>query len=150
MMNAQASTQTHTGSTTTRTSALSYHVVTSWTLVSAQTISALYQVYRSTIMEVPQSDAFGAPAVIGYTILFTLALLVRLGRRWTWWLTLLSTLAMLNFGIFFYFPDVTAARQFGPIDWIEGVVYVGLLFVAAIMSIFSLAGVTLAPDTKPA
>ena len=119
-------------------------------LVSAQTISALYQVYRSTIMEAPQYDAFGAPAVIGYTILFALAWLARLGRRWTWWLTLLWTIAMINFGIFFYFPEMTAARQFGPIDWIEGVVYEGLLFVAATMSIFSLSGVTLTPDTKPA
>ena len=149
-MTADTSTHMRTTSTTTRTSAISSRVATFWTLVSAQTISLLYQVYRSTIMEAPQWDAFDAPAVIGYTILFGVALLARLGRRWTWWLTLLSSIAIINVGIFFYFPEVTAARQFGPIDWIEGVVYEGLLFVAAIMSIFSLAGRTLAPDTKPA
>ncbi len=148
-MNAQASTQVRSTPRTIRESVIEYRTFTFWTLVTAQSVSALYQLYRSTIMEAPQYDAFGTGAVIGYAVLFGFAFLARLGKRWTWWLTLLSTTALNLFGIFVYYPQTTTARRFGLIDWTEGVVYVGLLFVAATMSALNLAAVTLAPDKEP-
>src|SRR5215204_4306034 len=38
--------------------ALKHHIVAFWTLAAAFVISALYQLYRSALMEVPEYDAF--------------------------------------------------------------------------------------------
>jgi hypothetical protein len=50
---------------------------------------------------------------------------------------------MILVSIFYYNPRILLERQPGVIDWFEDLVFTGLLFVAAVLLAYEVAGMTL-------
>lgn len=119
-----------------------------WLLILAFVISAAYQLYRSTIMALPAYDAFGLSSVLLYSCALAISWLATTGRRWATWLAFVTSMLWILLGILFYFPTITALRVFGPIDWAEGVLYLALIFAAAVLLALDLLGVSLTPSEK--
>ncbi len=116
-------------------------------LASAFVISALYQAYRGTLMEIPE-DAFTATTALIYAALVGVSALVLTDKRWAWGLVLALVVFFLALGSFYYYPVVATARTMGPIDWLEGSVYLGLLSVAGFVCVLRLLGARLAPNNE--
>jgi hypothetical protein len=129
---------------------LKHHIVTFWTLAAAFVISAVYQLYRSALMEVPQYDAFTLVTGIVYASFIGVSALVLTDRRWAWWVVSVLVLLLLLVGVFWYYPVVVPARieaeAMGLVGWLEGSVYMGLLFVAGFICILNLLSVRLVPE----
>jgi hypothetical protein len=127
--------------------ALKHHIVAFWTLAAAFVISALYQLYRSALMEVPEYDAFTLTTGIVYAAFIGVSALVLTDRRWAWWIVSVLVLLLLSLGVFWYYPVVVPARieagAMGLVGWLEGTIYMGLLFVAGFICILNLLGVRL-------
>ena len=116
-------------------------------LASAFAISALYQAYRGTIMEIPD-DAFTPTTVLIYAALVGVSALVLTDKRWAWGLASALVLFFLALGPFYYYPVVATARTMGPIDWLEGSVFMGLLTVAGFVCALRLLGARLVPTKR--
>jgi hypothetical protein len=127
--------------------ALKHHIVAFWTLAAAFVISALYQLYRSALMGVPEYDAFTLTTGIVYAAFIGVSALVLTDRRWAWWIVSVLVLLLLSLGVFWYYPVVVPARieagAMGLVGWLEGTIYMGLLFVAGFICILNLLGVRL-------
>ena len=74
---------------------------------------------------------------------FVLAMLVRTGWRWVAWTALAAGVALIM--IFYYSPTILPQRKPSLIDWFEGKLYTGLLFVAVALLAYDLLGKTLVP-----
>src|SRR5215203_7532254 len=126
---------------------LKHHVVAFWTLATAYVISALYQLYRSVLMEVPQYDAFTLTTSIVYASLIGVSALVLTNRSWAWWVVSGLVVLLVLVGVFWYYPVVVPARieagAMGLVGWLEGSMYMGLLFVAEFICILNLLGARL-------
>ena len=116
-------------------------------LASAFAISALYQAYRGTIMEIPD-DAFTPTTVLIYAAFVGVSALVLTDKRWAWGLVSALVLFFLGLGPFYYYPVVATARTMGPIDWLEASVFMGLITVAGFVCALRLLGASLAPNKK--
>ncbi len=116
-------------------------------LASAFLISALYQAYRGTIMEIPE-DAFTATTALIYAALVGVSALVLTDKRWAWGLVSALVVFFLALGSFYYYPVVATARTMGPIDWLEGSVFMGLLTVAGFVCALRLLGTRLVPSKR--
>ena len=129
---------------------LRHHIMAFWTLAAAFVILAVYQLYRSAFMEVPRYDAFTLTTGIIYASFIGVSALVLTARRWAWWVVSVLVLLLLLVGVFWYYPVVVPARieagAMGPIGWLEGSVYMGLLFVAGFVCLLKLRGVRLVPE----
>jgi hypothetical protein len=127
--------------------ALKNHIVAFWTLAAAFVISALYQLYRSALMEVPEYDALTLTTGIVYAAFIGVSALVLTDRRWAWWIVSVLVLLLLSLGVFWYYPVVVPARievgAMGLVGWLEGTIYMGLLFVAGFICILNLLGARL-------
>lgn len=121
---------------------LSRSTATFGVLASAFAISALYQAYRATIMEIPE-DAFTVTSGVVYTALIGISALLLTCRRWAWWLVSTVVFFFLLLGPFYYFPEVATVRDMGLIDWTEATVFMGLLSIAAFICTLELLGVRL-------
>jgi len=128
---------------------LRHHIVAFWVLAVAFVISAVYQLYRSTFMEIPRYDAFTPTTGVAYACLIGVSALVLTDRRWAWWVVSVLLLLILV-GIFWYYPVVVPARieagAMGVAGWLEGSIYMGLLFVAGFVCLLKLWGVRLVPE----
>ena len=109
-------------------------------LAAAFAISALYQLYRAALMEVPEYDAFTPATGVAYLAFIGISALVLTDRRWAWWVVSALVLAL---GVLWYYPVVAAAREMGFVDWLEGSFYVGLIFVAGFVWTLKLLGARL-------
>jgi hypothetical protein len=118
-------------------------------LLAAFVISALYQLYRATLMEVPEYDAFTGATGAAYLVFVGISALVLTDRRWAWLVVLALVLALLSVGVFWYYLVVAAARieagAMGLVGWLEGSLYMGLLFVAGFVCVLNLLGARLVP-----
>jgi hypothetical protein len=127
--------------------ALKHHIVAFWTLAAAFVISAVYQLYRSALMEVPEYDAFTLTTGNVYAAFIGVSALVLTDRRWAWWIVSVLVLLLLSLGVFWYYPVVVPARieagAMGPVGWLEGTIYMGLLFVAGFICVLNLLGARL-------
>jgi len=123
---------------------LKQSTVTFGVLAAAFAISALYQLYRASLMEVPEYDAFTAATGAAYLAFVGISALVLTDRRWAWWAVSVLVLALLALGVFWYYPVVATARiESGAmclVGWLEGSVYMGLLFVAGSIFVLNLLG----------
>jgi hypothetical protein len=126
--------------------ALKQSTVTFGVLLAAFAISALYQVYRATLMEIPEYDAFTPVTGAAYLSFIGISALVLTDRRWAWWVVSVLVLAMLSLGVLWYYPVVAEAREMGFVDWLEGSVYMGLLFVAGFVCVLNVLGTRLVPE----
>src|SRR5215203_7058200 len=130
--------------------AVKHHIVAFWTLTAAFVISAFYQLYRSALMEVPEYDAFTPTTGIVYAAFIGVSALVLTDRRWAWWIVSVLVVLLLLLGVFWYYPVVVPARieagAMGQVGWLEGSVYMGLLFVGGFVCLLNLQGVRLVPE----
>jgi hypothetical protein len=129
---------------------LKHHIVAFWTLAAAFVISAVYQLYRSAFMEIPQYDAFTLTTAVVYASLIGVSALVLTNRRWAWWVVSVLVLLLVLVGVFWYSPVVVPARieagAMGLVGWLEASVYMGLLFVGGFVCLLNLLGVRLVPE----
>jgi len=121
---------------------LSHSTAAFGVLASAFAISALYQAYRATVMEIPE-DAFTVSTGASYAALVGVSALLLTRKRWAWWVVSALVLFFLLLGPFYYFPEVTTARDMGPIDWLEASVFMGLLSIAGFICALEVIGVRL-------
>jgi hypothetical protein len=131
---------------------LEQRTVTFGVLAAAFVFSALYQIYRAVLMEVPEYDAFGLSTGAAYLAFVAISALVLTNRRWAWLVVLALVLALLAVGVFWYYPVVAMARMqagaMGPAGWLEGTVYTGLLFVTGFICALNLLGARLVADRR--
>jgi hypothetical protein len=119
-----------------------------WVLSVAFVLSFAYELYRASVKHgVSRHDSrrsflqsvplyVGAAAVAG-------ALIV--GFSWAPVVGLVSSIGMILISIFYYNPRIMLERSPGLIDWMEDLVFTGLLFVAAALLLYQVLGVTLLP-----
>ena len=128
---------------------LKQNTLTLGVLAAAFAISALYQLYRATLMELPEYDAFTASTAVAYAAFVGVSALVLTDRRWAWGIVSALVFAMLSLSVLWYYPVVVPARieagAMGPVGWLEASVYLGLLFVAGFVCTLRLLGARLAP-----
>ena len=101
-----------------------------WALLVAFVMSFAYELYRATVKRgTSRHDSMPLflQQGVGLYVIAGLALSV----------------GMIVVSIFYYNPKIMLERQPGLIDWIEDLVFTGLLFVAATLLAFELYGMTL-------
>jgi hypothetical protein len=129
---------------------LRHHIVAFWVLALAFVVSAVYQLYRSAFMEIPRYDAFTPTTGVTYACLIGVSALVLTDKRWAWWVVSVLVVLLIVVGVFWYYPVVVPARieagAMGVAGWLEGSVYMGLLFVAGFVCLLKLWGVRLVPE----
>ena len=126
-----------------------HHVPAFGVLAAAFAASALYQLYRSMLMEVPEYDAFTVTTAVAYAAFVGVSALVLTDRLSAWWSFSALVLVLLSLGVLWYYPVVAPARieagAMGLIEWFEASVYMGLLFVAGFVCALRLFDAHLAP-----
>lgn len=128
---------------------LKQNTLTFSVLVTAFAVSALYQVYRAMLNEIPKYDAFTPMTGAGYLAFVGISALVLPDTRWAWWVVSVFVIVLLALSIFWYHPTFTMGRMetggMGLVGWLESTVYVGLLFVAGFVCGIHLLGIRLIP-----
>lgn len=113
-----------------------------WVLTATFTLSIAYELYRATVRSgvsahdsirgfVGQLPVYVAAAVV-IAVLF-------LGEDWAAWVGLAFSVAAILVSITYYNPRIMLDRRPGIVDWLEDLVFTGLLFVAAAQLIYHLA-----------
>jgi len=127
-----------------------HHIVAFRTLAAALVISAVYQLYRSAFMEVPRYDSFTLTTAVVYASLIGVSSLVLSDRSWAWGVVTVLVVLLVLISVLWYYPVVVPARieagAMGLVGWLEGTVYVGLLFVAGFVCLLKLGDVRLVPE----
>lgn len=122
-----------------------------WTLVAAFTLSFVYELWRATAKAgtsrhdsvrvlLTEGVPFYLVAGVVIGLLFTFA-----SAGWAAWLGLAYCIALILVSIFYYNPQVMLDRKPGLVDWFEDLVYTGLIFVAAALLLYAVAGWSLSP-----
>lgn len=62
---------------------------------------------------------------------------------WAAWLGLVFCIVMILVSLLYYNPVIMLERQPGIIDWVEDLLFTGLLFVAATLLLYEVLGWTL-------
>ncbi len=117
-----------------------------WILVIAFALSFMYELYRATIMA--GTSRHDSPRGLAQTlVLYAVAAIVIAALfaslSWAVWAGLVFSVLMILVSIFYYNPTIMLERKPGIIDWFEDLVFTGLLFVAATLLVYELAGKTL-------
>jgi len=118
-----------------------------WILIATFALAIIYELYRATLKAgtsrhdsmrvfVTQGIPFYVLAGVVIALLFT-------GAVWAAWIGLVFSIAMILVSIFYYNPRMMLERKPGLIDWVEDLVYTGLLFVAAALLVYAVAGKSL-------
>jgi hypothetical protein len=120
-----------------------------WVLVAAFVLSFVYEVYRATAKtgtsRHDSMQAFAKNNIVFYTIAALVIALLFAGFDWTPWVGLLFSGGSIAASILYYNPKILFERTPGIIDWLEDIVFTGLLFVAAALLIYRVMGITLRP-----
>ena len=117
-----------------------------WILIAAFGGSLLYEVYRATAKagtsrhDSPDALARQLPLYVGAAIVIGL-----LFARYEFgsWIGFGFTVVVIAISIFYYNPTIMGERRPGMIDWLEDLLFTGLLFVAAALLAYDASGWTL-------
>ena len=118
-----------------------------WALLVAFVMSLAYELYRATVrrgtsrhdsMPLFLQQGIGLYVIAGIVVYALFA-----GYEWAATAGLALSVGMIVVSIFYYNPKIMLERRPGLIDWIEDLVFTGLLFVAATLLAFELCGLTL-------
>ena len=118
-----------------------------WALLVAFVMSLAYELYRATVrrgtsrhdsMPLFLQQGIGLYVIAGIVVYALFA-----GYEWAATAGLALSVGMIVVSIFYYNPKIMLDRRPGLIDWIEDLVFTGLLFVAATLLAFELCGLTL-------
>lgn len=120
-----------------------------WMLVAAFLLSFVYEVYRATAKAgTSRHDsmrAFATNNLAFYAIAASVIALLFLGFEWAPWVGLIFSGGAIAASIFYYNPKILLERAPGVIDWLEDIVFTGLLFVTAALLIYQVLGISLTP-----
>ncbi len=117
-----------------------------WVLIAAVAISLAYETFRAvaragvSTYDSPRSLMIGIPL---YAVIVAVAWLLFAGETWVVWVAFIMTVGLIAISIFYYSPVMLAARRPAMIDHLEDKLYTGLLFVAAALLVYRIAGVSL-------
>lgn len=118
-----------------------------WVLVAAFAISLHYEIWRATAKAgTSRHDsprAFAQQLVLYVAAALVVAALMA-GTVWASWLGLLFSVVMILVSVLYYNPVIMLDRRPGMIDWIEDLLFTGLLFAAATMLLYDVFGFTIA------
>ena len=113
--------------------ALSTHAA--WVLAGAFALSLAYEFYRATWKAgTSRHDTMRTFVVQGVALYGTATVVIALlfhGAAGSQWIALAFAVVMILVSIFYYNPRVLPERRPQMIDWVEDLLFTGLLFVAA-------------------
>lgn len=117
-----------------------------WVLIVAFAGSLVYELYRATARA--GTSRHDSPAALGkQSPLYAGAAIVSalLFARFDLasWIGLGFTVVVIGISIFYYNPTIMDERRPGIIDWLEDLLFTGLLFVAAALLAYDATGWTL-------
>lgn len=122
-------------------------MLAAWVLLAANVISLAYEVWRATAKSgTSRHDSMRVLLTQGtfiYGVAAVVLVLMFLGTAGSAWIGLVFVLISIAVSVFYYNPVVMPERDPGLIDWVEDLVFTGLLFVAAAFLILDVAGRTL-------
>jgi hypothetical protein len=117
-----------------------------WVLVVTYAISLAYEIWRvaarSTVSRHDSRRAFWQESWL-YLVAAAVIVLLLLGVPYAAWVGLVFSVLVILVSIFYYNPKIMLERKPGIIDWVEDLVYTGLLFVAAALLTLEVSGLTL-------
>lgn len=117
-----------------------------WVLLITFALSFSYELYRATIKAgTSRHDSMRSfiQTLVLYAAAATVIAALFAGLSWAAWAGLVLSILMILVSIFYYNPKIIVERRPGVIDWLEDLVYTGLLFVAATLLIYEIVGKTL-------
>ena len=121
--------------------------LSAWVLIVTFAISLIYELWRATA-RAGTSRYDSMRAFVQELWLYVLAaiviVLLFVGVPFAAWVGLIFSLAVIVVSIFYYNPRMMLERKPGIIDWVEDLVYTGLLFVVAAFLTLEVSGLTLA------
>jgi phosphatidylserine synthase len=118
-----------------------------WVLVVTFVLSFLYELWRATAKAgtsrhdtmrglLLQVGAAYLPATVVIGMLFA-------GTSGAAWVGLVLCAVSIGISVFYYNPVIMLERKPGIIDWVEDLVFTGLLFVAAALLLYEATGFAL-------
>jgi hypothetical protein len=114
-----------------------------WVLVVAVVISLVYEIWRATSKAgTSRHDSlqFLMGGLVAYVIAAAVIAVLFVGPAWAAWVGLLFCATWIVYGIVVFNPVVMLERKPGLIDWVEDLVFMGLLFVAATLLLYEVLG----------
>ena len=121
--------------------------LSAWVLIVTFAISLIYELWRATAKAgTTRYDSLREFAKLSwlYVLAAVVIVLLFVGVPFAAWVGLVFSLAVIVVSIFYYNPQMMLARKPGIIDWVEDLVYTGLLFVVAAFLTLEVSGLTLA------
>lgn len=114
-----------------------------WVLVITFAVSLLYEIWRATskagTSEHDSLKALGQQLVL-YVVAAAVITALFVQAAWAAWAGLVFCVVMILVSVLYYNPVIMLDRKPGIIDWVEDLVFTGLLFVAATMLWYEVLG----------
>ncbi len=118
-----------------------------WVLLAAFAISLAYELWRSTAKAgTSRHDSmrvFITQGIVIYVVGAVVVGLLLAGVAGAAWIGLVTAVGGILVSVFYYNPVVMPERQPELIDWVEDLVFTGLLFVAAALLAYEVLGKSL-------
>lgn len=113
-----------------------------WVLVITFAISLAYEIWR-TATGTTRHDTMRNFVGLGLVLYGSAAVVIGFlfaGTGWSAWVGLVYSVVLIAVSIFYYNPVILPERDPGLIDWVEDLLYTGLLFVAATQLVYAVMG----------
>jgi len=114
-----------------------------WVLTATFILSIVYEGYRATVhagdSQYDSTRAF-VEQLPFYAVATAVIAVLFVGHDWAAWVGLAFCCVVILISIFYYNPRIMLARKPGLVDWIEDLVFTGLLFAAAAQLVYEVAG----------
>lgn len=114
-----------------------------WVLIVTFAVSLLYEIWRAT-SKAGTSRHDSPKALAQQLVLYVVATAVIaalfVGAAWSAWAGLLFSVGMILVSVLYYNPVIMIDRKPGLVDWVEDLVFTGLLFVAATLLLYEVLG----------
>lgn len=117
-----------------------------WVLGVAFGMSLLYELWRATARAgTSRHDSMTGflQQLVTYVIAGVVIVALLAGWSWSAWAGLVVSVVGILVSIFHYNPVIMLEREPGIVDWIEDLVFTGLLFVAATLLLYEVLGMSL-------
>jgi hypothetical protein len=118
-----------------------------WVLAITFGFSFAYEVYRATV-KAGASRHDSIRALVQQLPMYAIAAIVVwglfAGTRWAPVAGLTFGVIMILVSILYYNPVILPERRPGRLDWIEDLLFTGLLFVAGVLLLYDVLGMSLA------
>ena len=119
-----------------------------WVLLITFALSFSYELYRVTIKAGTSRHDSKRSFIQGLVLYVVAAIVIAAlfaGLSWAPWAGLVLSIVAILVSIFYYNPKIMLERRPGVIDWLEDLVFTGLLFVTATLLLYEIVGKTLQP-----